>query len=110
MPKPTAPAIAAELKYAARFEAEKTLQQRRYCDAFELWRSCRFKRCMRNRHCCGDANACLAKAVALDRVPHRQQWRTRQEILEVTPFNIGAPERAARQCMPIDFYEKKSRW
>jgi hypothetical protein len=104
MRKPTAPAIAAQLKYSARFEAEKALQQKRYCDAFELWRSCRFKRCMRNRRCCGDANACLAKAVALDCVPHRQGWRARQDILLATPHNIGAPERAARQCMPLDFY------
>jgi hypothetical protein len=27
-----------------------------------------------------------------------------QDILTATPRNIGAPERAARQCMPIDFY------
>jgi hypothetical protein len=110
MRKTTAPAIAAQLKYAARFEAEKALQQNRYCDAFALWRSCEHKNCRRNRRCCGDANACLAKAVALDRVPHRVAWRTRQDILTVTPRNIGAPERAARQCMPLDFYEKKSRW
>jgi hypothetical protein len=56
--------------------------------------------------CCGDANACLAKAVALDRVSHRVQWQTRQNILLATPRNIGAPERAARQCMPLDFYLK----
>jgi hypothetical protein len=105
MRKPTAaPAIATQLKYSARFEAEKTLQQHRYCDAFELWRSCHFKRCLHNRRCCGDVNACLAKAVALDRIPHRVQWRARQDILEATPSNIGAPERAARQCMPLDFY------
>jgi hypothetical protein len=109
MRKPTAPAIAAELTYAARFEAEKLLQQKRYCDAFELWRSCHFKRCLHNRRCCGDGNACLAKAVALDRVPDRQQWRTRQEILLATPRNIAAPERAARQCMPLDFYLARSK-
>jgi|SRR5690242_18557112 hypothetical protein len=109
MRKPTALAIAAELKYAARFEAEKARQQQRYCDGFELWRSCRLKLCMRNRRCGGDANACLAKAVALDRVPHRQQWRTRQDILDATPRNIGAPERAARQCMPLDFYLERGK-
>jgi hypothetical protein len=37
-------------------------------------------------------------------VPQRVQWQTRQEILSVTLRNIGAPERATRQCMPIDFY------
>jgi hypothetical protein len=109
MRKPTGPAIAAELKYAARFETEKALQQKRYCDAFELWRSCHFKRCLHNRRCCGDVNACLAKAVALDRVPHRRQWRARQDILDATPRNIAAPERAARQCMPLDFYLARSK-
>jgi hypothetical protein len=34
------------------------------------------------------------------------QWQTRQNILLATPRNIGAPERAARQCMPLDFYLK----
>jgi hypothetical protein len=92
--------------YAARFAAEKARQQRRYCNAFALWRSCRHKPCQRNHRCCGDANACLAKAVALDRLSQREQWQTRQNILRATPFNIGAPERAARQCMPIDFYLK----
>jgi hypothetical protein len=59
--------------------------------------------------CRGDADACLAKAVALDRVPHRVAWQTRQNILTATPRNIGAPERAARQYMPIDFYLKQGR-
>ena len=110
LPKPTAKVLASGMKYAARFAAEKARQQKRYCDAFELWRSCEHKRCVRHRRCCGDADACLAKAVALDRVPHRLAWQTRRDILAATPRNIGAPERAARQCMPLDFYEKKSRW
>ena len=97
------PKLAPE-KYAARLAAEKALQQRRYCDAFALWRSCHFGPCLRTRRCRGDADACLAKAVALDRVPHRVAWQTRQNILTATPRNIGAPERAARQCMPLDFY------
>jgi hypothetical protein len=110
MPKPTAPAIAAEVQYATRFAAEKALQQQRYCDAFALWRACERKNCRRSRRCGGDVDACLAKAVALDRVPHRLALQTRQDILTATPRNIGAPERAARQCMPLDFYLKKSRW
>jgi len=109
MRKTTAPTLAAELKYAARFAAEKAHQQQRYCDAFALWRSCEDKNCLRNRRCCGDVDACLAKAVALDRVPHRQAWRTRQDILTATPRNIGAPERAARQCMPLDFYLERGK-
>ncbi len=109
MKKPKPATMAAELKYATRFGAEKARQQRRYCDAFALWRSCQFGPCLRSRRCRGDADACLAKAVALDRVPHREQWRTRQDILTTTPRNIGAPERAARQCMPLDFYLKRGR-
>ena len=91
-------------RYAARFEAEKAAQQQRYCDAFGLWRQCRAKRCRRDRACRGDRNACLKRAIAV--VPHRTQWQARQDILAATPKNIGAPERAARQSMPRDFYEE----
>ena len=88
--------------YAKRFAAEKILQQRRYCNAFRLWRACALKSCRRNAACKGDANRCLKRA--LGRVPRTEQWQARQMILEATPANIGAPERAARQCMPRDFY------
>ena len=101
--------LASGMKYAARFAAEKALQQQPYCDAFELWLSCTFRRCKHNRRCSGDANACLAKAVAPNRVPDRLAWQTRQDILTATPRNIGAPERAARQCMPIDFYLERGK-
>jgi hypothetical protein len=89
--------------YARRFALEKARQQKRYCDAFALWRRCGRKSCRRKGECSGDQNFCLKRA--LDRVPHRVQWRARQDILEATPLNIGGPERAARQCMPRDFYE-----
>ena len=98
-PKPKLSAI----EYAQRLAVEKALQQRRYCDAFALWRTCTRKACHRQRRCCGEAAGCLRRA--LDRVPHPEQWRARQDILEATPRNIGAPERAARQCMPRDLYE-----
>jgi hypothetical protein len=91
------------VQYARRFALEKARQQKRYCDAFALWRTCGRKSCRRKGECSGDQYACLKRA--LDRVPHRVQWRARQDILEATPFNIGGPERAARQCMPRDFYE-----
>jgi hypothetical protein len=90
-------------QYAARFAAEKARQQRRYCDAFRLWLTCRFRGCRKHRTCSGDAKTCLQRA--LGRVPHQVQWRARQDILEATPRNIGGPERQARQCMPRDFYE-----
>ena len=98
-PKPKLSSI----EYARRLAVEKALQQRRYCDAFALWRSCPHKACRRQRRCCGEAAGCLRRA--LDRVPHPLQWRARQDILAATPRNIGAPERAARQCMPRDLYE-----
>jgi hypothetical protein len=47
----------------------------------------------------------LMRRHGLARVPHPEQWRARQDILAATPRNIGAPERAARQCMPRDLYE-----
>ena len=90
-------------EYARRLAIEKALQQRRYCDAFALWRTCPHKACGRQRRCGGDAAQCLRRA--LDCVPHPEQWRARQDILEATPRNIGAPERAARQCMPRDLYD-----
>ena len=98
-PKPKLSAI----EYAQRLALEKALQQRRYCDAFALWRSCPRKACRRQRCCGGEAAGCLRRA--LERVPHPKQWRARQDILAATPRNIGAPERAARQCMPRDLYE-----
>jgi hypothetical protein len=93
------------VEYALRFAREKARQQRRYCDAFELWRTCSRRACQRDGHCGGDADACLRRA--LDGLSHPQQWRARQDILDATPPNIGAPERAVRQCMPRDLYEKK---
>jgi hypothetical protein len=90
-------------EYARRLAVEKALQQRRYCDAFALWQICARKTCRRQGRCGGEAAGCLRRA--LDRVPHPEQWRARQDILALTPRNIGAPERAARQCMPRDLYE-----
>jgi hypothetical protein len=92
-------------EHDARFKAEAALQQHRYCDAFKLWRDCSLKRCRKLRTCSGDAKACLRRA--LDRVPRAIQWQAREDILAATPRNIGAPERAARQCMPYEFYVRK---
>src|SRR5580700_363264 len=98
-PKPKLSAI----EYARRLAVEKALQRRRYCDAFALWQTCSRKSCRRQGRCRGEAAGCLRRA--LDRVPHPEQWRARQDILAATSRNIGAPERAARQCMPLDLYE-----
>src|SRR5258708_33855887 len=53
-PKPKLSAI----EYARRFALEKALQQRRYCDAFALWRSCPHKPCRRQRRWGGEAARC----------------------------------------------------
>ena len=103
--KAPAPRLKAKLtpvEFAARFAIEKALQQRRYCNAFALWRTCRNKSCRRQGACQGDQNACLRRGVGT--VPHHVQVRVRGDILAATPGNIGAPERMARQSMPLDFY------
>ena len=89
-------------QFTARYKAEKSLQRRRYCAAFALWRKCAQKRCRRMGACMDEAGACLKRALAA--VPHEAQWQARQNILAATPQNLGAPERAARQCMPADLY------
>ncbi len=91
------------VQHARRVAIETELQQRRYCNAFALWRTCRRKACRRQRRCDGDANACLR--CALDRVPRHMQGLARAAILDATPHNIGAPEREARQRLPADLYE-----
>ena len=100
MSKTAAKEKPARADYAARFAAESALQEKQYCEAFDLWRSCRRKLCRRSAMCHGDVHACLA--AALDRIPQSVQWRARQDVLAGTPANIGGPERAARQCMPRD--------
>ena len=90
-------------EFARRLAQEQVAQQRRYSDAFALWRNCRNKSCRRLGCCAGDATACLKRA--LTRVPAQQQTHARARILTGTPANIGAPERQARQGMPRDFYE-----
>jgi len=92
------------VEFAARFAIEKARQQRRYCNAFALWRTCRDKTCRRKGACRGDPNACLRRGVAS--VPRDMQTRVRRDILAATPPNVGAPERTARQCMPLDLCKK----
>jgi hypothetical protein len=101
--KASAPKTRAKLdtvEFAARLAREKTLQQRRYCNAFAMWRTCRDKNCRRQGTCCGDAAACLKRALGC--VPHAVQARVRQAILDKSPQNIGTPERKARRCMPLE--------
>ena len=90
-------------RYAERFEAEVAVQQRRFCDAFDLWRTCAGKACRRDRACRGEVGPCLKRA--LDTVPREVQRRVREDILNATPKNIGGPERAVRLLVPRDFYD-----
>ncbi len=90
--------------HARRVALESELQARRYCDAFALWRRCRYRNCRRRRGCDGDVHACLKRALSgQPQLP--MQAQVRQAILAATPHNIGAPEREARQRMPRDLYE-----
>jgi len=94
---------ASPAEYARRLALEKLSLQRRYCDAFALWRSCGRPACRRQQNCRGEANACLKRA--LDRVPRDVQSRARADIIAAKPHNLGAPEREARLCMPADLFE-----
>ena len=95
-------AKASPLQHARRLASETERQQRRYCEAFALWKTCRRGACRRLRGCGGDAHACLKRA--LDSVPQAQQLRARDDILKATPQNIGAPEREARQRLPRECF------
>jgi hypothetical protein len=94
---------AAPVEYARRLAIEQLALQRRYCDAFALWRRCERALCRRRQSCTGDAAACLKRAI--DDMPHDVQRRARGDIIAATPHNIGAPEREARLRTPREFYE-----
>ena len=92
--------------FAKAYGRAAVAQQRRYCDAFALWRSCRKKRCGRARRCLGHVPDCLKRAFAA--VHPRTHVQVRQELLAGVPRNISAAERKARQSLPEDFYAKKN--
>jgi hypothetical protein len=99
----TRKAKAGPVEHARRHAIEKLALQRRYCDAFALWRHCERALCRRRQSCTGDADACLRRTI--DDVPQDVQRRARSDIIGNTPRNIGLPEREARLRMPRDFYE-----
>jgi hypothetical protein len=88
--------------FVARFRAEKVLQQLRYCKVFALWRKCPIKHCRRDQTCRSDEPFCMV--VAHLRVPRQAQIQACRDILDATPANLGAPERAARGSMPYDLF------
>jgi hypothetical protein len=94
-------------EFRARFDAEKVKAQRHYCTLFGFWRTCRFKPCRRERACMGDAPACLTRSVG--RISRPQQFDAREKLLQATPANMAAPERAARAIMPGVFDDPSER-
>jgi hypothetical protein len=91
--------------FARRYGREAAAQQRRYCDAFELWRGCPKKGCRRARRCLGYVTDCLKRAF---RTVHPQMHvKVKQQLLRNVPRNISAAERKARQSLPEDFYAKR---
>jgi len=94
-----------EADFARRYGREAAAQQRRYCNAFALWRTCPKSRCRRARSCLGYVTDCLKRAFAI--VHPRRHGQVQRELLHGVPRNISAPERKARQNLPEDFYAKR---
>jgi hypothetical protein len=102
MHKPLRKRMLTRAQFVKRCKAERTLQRLRYCKRFALWRKCPIKRCRRDQTCRSDEPFCMV--VAHLRVPRQLQIQARQDILNAMPANLGAPERAARGCMPYDLF------
>jgi hypothetical protein len=93
-------------EFARRYGREAAAQQRRYCDAFALWRGCKTSRCRRARRCLGYVTDCLKRAFTASHP--RSHVLVQQRLLRNVPRNISAAERKARQNLPEDFYAKRS--
>jgi hypothetical protein len=92
------PAMSARA-YETRYRAEVKALRQYYCSLFGFWKWCAHKPCRKARACAGNALGCLQRnGVELS---NDEQFRARQKVLEATPRNIGAPERRARQTMPL---------
>jgi hypothetical protein len=91
----------AQEEYRARYDAEKRAVERHYCTQFAFWRDCRTKSCRRAHACKGDAHACLKQSAG--QIPRDRQFAARQVLLQSTPRNLAAPERAAREIFPNTF-------
>jgi hypothetical protein len=86
-------------EFETRYRAEMKALWRYYCSLFGFWTWCGHKPCRKARVCAGDALACLRRN-GLE-LSNDEQFNARQKMLEATPRNIGAPERMARQTMPL---------
>jgi hypothetical protein len=89
-------------EFARRYGREAAAQQRRYCNAFALWRTCPKSRCRRAQSCLGYVTDCLKRAFRI--VHPRVHVQVMQKLLHGVPRNISAAERKARQNLPEDFY------
>jgi hypothetical protein len=88
--------------FARRYGREAAAQQRRYCNAFALWRTCPRKRCRRAQRCLGYVTDCLKRAFGA--VPLQLHGQVKRKLLQGVPRNISAAEREARHNLPEDFY------
>jgi hypothetical protein len=89
--------------YVRRFDAEAAAMKRAYCNIFSFWRTCPSKLCRRAQACVGDQNTCLKRGV--HDVPRDVQWQARAQLIATAPASAGPPERTARECMPMAFFE-----
>ena len=94
-----------EAEFARRYGREAAAQQRRYCNAFALWRTCPKGRCRRARRCLGYVTDCLKRAFR--DVHPRLHGQVQRKLMQGVPRNISAPERKARQSLPEDFYARR---
>ena len=93
-------------EFRARFHVEKGNVQRHYCTLFGFWRTCRQNLCRRARGCRGNSDQCLKQSA--DRVDRHERFVARQKLLQATPRNLAAPERAARDIMAGDSWNLRA--
>jgi hypothetical protein len=102
MRKVTAKTKLSPADYAARFAAEKALQQRAIATRLRYGK----RAAANSAGAAPRAAASLMRALRRRLLAQHAQWRARHDVLAATPANIGKPERAARQAMPSDLSEK----
>lgn len=93
--------------FAKAYGREAVAQQRRYCDAFALWRTCPKRRCGRARRCLGYVADCLKRAFRA--VPPRLHVQVQQKLLAGVPRNIARRSaRRGRVCLRIFMARERS--
>ena len=92
-----------EAEFARRYGREAVAQQRRYCNAFALWRTCPKNRCRRARRCLGYVPDCLKRAFRMVH-PRLHGQRCGASSCTTCRATSAPPERKARGNLPEDFY------